>query len=127
VIAGNWMCSAGRILHHIKHGIWNPKNMLLFVWYQAEGTLGRTILSGEKHIRVLWQDLVVKAEITQIHSFSWHADANQLIKWAQWFTTKPKKVFIVHGEWAAQTTLQSNLQKIGLESYIPTIGETIEL
>ena len=127
VIAGNGMCSAGRILHHIKHGIWNPKNMLLFVGYQAEGTLGRTILSGEKHIRVLWQDLVVKAEITQIHSFSWHADANQLIKWAQWFTTKPKKVFIVHGEWAAQTTLQSNLQKIGLESYIPTIGETIEL
>jgi len=127
VIAGNGMCSAGRILHHLKHGLWDHKNTLLFVGYQAEWTLGRTILEGEKRVRVLGLDIVVKADIAKISSFSGHADANQLVKWASGFTTKPKKVFITHGEGSAQTTLQSNLAKIGLESYIPSMGEVIEL
>lgn len=127
VIAGNGMCTAGRILHHLKHWLWDKKNTLLFVGYQAEWTLGRTILEWEKRVRVLDQDIVVKADIGKISSFSGHADANQLIQWAQGFKVKPKKVFITHGEWSAQTTLQSNLAKIGLESYIPSMGETIEL
>ena len=127
VIAGNGMCSAGRILHHLKHGLWDHKNTLLFVWYQAEGTAGRQILEGAERVHILGMDVIVKAEIGQIHSFSGHADAKQLIKWAQGFTTKPKKVFIVHGEGAAQTTLQTNLAAIGLDSYIPSMGETIEL
>lgn len=98
VIAGNGMCSAGRILHHLKHGLWDHRNTLLFVGYQAEGTLGRTILEGEKRVNVLGLDVVVKADIQKISSFSGHADANQLVKWAAGFTTKPKKVFITHGE-----------------------------
>lgn len=127
VIAGNGMCTAGRILHHLKHGLWDKRNTLLFVGYQAEGTLGRTILEWEKRVRILDLDVVIKADIGRITSFSGHADANQLIKWAQGFTKKPRKIFITHGEWSAQTTLQGNLAKIWLDSYIPSIGEPIEL
>jgi len=127
VIAGNGMCTAGRIMHHLKHGLWDHRNTLLFVGYQAEGTTGREILEGSPRVHLLGMDVLVKAEIGQIHSFSGHADAKQLIQWAQGFTTKPKKVYIVHGEGAAQTTLQTNLATIGLESYIPSMGETIEL
>ena len=92
------MCTAGRITHHLKHGLWNSKNTLLFVGYQAEGTLGRHILNGEKKVKLMDMETNVNAEIAQIHGFSGHADADQLIRRAKGFDKAPKKTFIVHGE-----------------------------
>jgi metallo-beta-lactamase family protein len=100
------MCTAGRITHHLKHGLWNKKNTLLFVGYQAEGTLGRHILEGEKKVRMMGIEVAVNAEIEKINGFSGHADADQLMRWAKGFATPPKKTFIMHGEGNAQTALK---------------------
>lgn len=127
IIAGNGMCTAGRITHHLKHGLWNAKNTVLFVWYQAEWTLGRHILNGEKKIRAMGQYLTVNAEILKIEWFSGHADANQLLRRAKWFTKAPTKTFIIHGEWSAQTTMKTKLEEIGFTCGIPKIGDKVEL
>ena len=74
IIAGSGMCSGGRIRHHFKHGIWDPKNTVLFIGYQAVGTLGRVILDGAKEIKMMGSTFAVKAEIGRINSFSAHAD-----------------------------------------------------
>ncbi|MFA7717534.1 MAG: MBL fold metallo-hydrolase RNA specificity domain-containing protein [Candidatus Absconditabacterales bacterium] len=127
IIAGNGMCTAGRITHHLRHGLWNAKNTLLFVGYQAEGTLGRYILEGEKKVRMMGIEVDVHAEIEKINGFSGHADADQLMGRAKGFSKAPKKTFIVHGEGNAQTALQSNLEKIGFDCYIAEMKETVEL
>ncbi len=98
IIAGNGMCTAGRIRHHLKHGIWDSRNTVLFVGYQAEGTLGRHLLNGKKEVRMMGDTFAVKAEIDRIHAFSAHSDRDELIKWLEAFIEKPKKVFLVHGE-----------------------------
>lgn len=127
IIAGNGMCTAGRITHHLLHGLSNPNNTLLFVWYQAEGTLGRYILQWKKKVWLMGHTVEVKLDKEQINGFSGHADANQLMRRAKGFTTPPRKTFIVHGEWAAQTTLQWELEKIGFTCEIPSIKDQIEL
>jgi metallo-beta-lactamase family protein len=105
----------------------DKKNTLLFVGYQAEWTLGRYILEWEKRVRMMGIEVDVNAEIEKINGFSWHADADQLMRRAKWFTRPPKKTFIVHGEWNAQTALQSNLEKIWFDCHIPAMKETIEI
>ncbi len=125
IIAGSGMCNGGRIRHHLKHGIWDKKNTILFVGYQAEGTLGRHLIEGEKRIRMMGSELVVKADIEKINSFSAHADSNELVKWIEGFKEKPKKVFIVHGEEKSTIALKSKLKNHNC--YIPEIGEEIEL
>ncbi|MEI7557308.1 MAG: MBL fold metallo-hydrolase RNA specificity domain-containing protein [bacterium] len=98
IIAGNGMCTAGRITHHLKHGLRNTKNTVLFVGYQAEGTLGRYILDGEKKVKMMGIEVDVNAKIAKIEGFSGHADSDQLMKRAKGFTKAPKKTFIIHGE-----------------------------
>lgn len=127
IIAGNGMCTAGRITHHLLHGLSNTKNTVLFVWYQADGTLGRHILEWEKKVRMMGETVTVNAEIEKITGFSGHADTDQLIRRAKWFTKAPKKTFIIHGEWTAQTTLKSNLEKINFTCEIPSLREQVEL
>lgn len=127
IIAGNGMCTAGRITHHLRHGLWDARNTLLFVGYQAEWTLGRYILEWEKTVNMMGLNFPVNLEIEKINSFSWHADANQLVRRAKGFTNPPKKVFIVHGEWAAQTTLKDNLEKLWWECSIPSLYDTVIL
>lgn len=127
ILAGNGMCTAGRITHHLKHWLWDKRNTLVFVWYQAEWTLGRVILEWAKRVRMMWVEVDVNADIKKINGFSGHADANQLLKRAKWFTTISKKLFIVHGEWKAQETLQKSLNDLWIVTYIPSLGECIEL
>lgn len=127
IIAGNGMCTAGRIVHHLKHGLWNKNNTLLFVWYQAEWTLGRYILEGEKTVRMMGTEVVVNAEIEKINGFSGHADASQLMRRAKWFTHPPKKTFIMHGEWNAQLALKWKLEEIGFVCGVPGIGDVVEV
>ncbi len=127
IIAGNGMCSAGRIKHHIANNIEDEKNTLLFIGFQVEGTLGYWIKKGEKHIRLLGKELEVKAKIESIEGFSAHADKVGLLKWIKNFSPKPKKVFITHGDLEQQEALVKTLAKEKLESYIPSLNETLEL
>ncbi len=127
IIAGSGMCTGGRIRHHFKHGIWNPRNTVLFVGYQAEGTLGRYILEGAKRIRMMGIEVLVKAKIAKISSFSAHADYKDLLKWIGGFKEKPKKIFIVHGEERSSSAFKDKLEKRGYVCDIPNIGDVVKL
>ncbi len=127
IIAGSGMCTGGRIKHHIKHNIWNKRNTMLFVGYQANGTLGYYIKKGEKRIRLLGTEVAVKADIESIDSFSAHADYRELLHWLKFFHPKPKKVFIVHGEEDAMLSFAKKVEKLGLKTKIPEMGERINL
>lgn len=127
IIAGNGMCTAGRIKHHIRNNIENPKTTLLFVGYQAKGTLGYWIKAKEKRVRLLGVEVGVKANIEVIDGFSAHADYTELINWLDSFREKPKKVIITHGEEDQAKAFQKRLKKIGYVSYIPELYEEIEL
>jgi metallo-beta-lactamase family protein len=127
IIAGSGMCNGGRIKHHFKHGLWDPKNTVLFVGYQAEGTLGRHILEGAKKVRMLGTETVVKAKVAKINSFSAHADYRELIKWLSGFKKKPIEVFIVHGEERSTLAFKDKLDKKGFKSYIPKLNQVVKL
>lgn len=127
IIAGNGMCSAGRIKHHIKHNIGDEKSTLLFIGYQVYGTLGYWLKKGEKTVRLLGMEVDVKAKIESIDSFSAHADYTGLIKWLKNFKVKPKKVFITHGDEDQSTAFSKRIGKLGFVSCIPSIGDVFEL
>ncbi len=126
VIAGNGMVTGGRIRHHLRHGLSDPRNTVLFVGYQAEGTLGRQILEGAKSVKMMGLEIEVKAEIKRIDSFSAHADYEELLKWVNGFVQKPKKIFITHGEEASAEEFGKRLTKQGFRIHIPNIGESVE-
>lgn len=127
IIAGSGMMNGGRILHHLRRYIENTNCTLLIIGYQAQGTMGRKILDGEKIIKVFGENLTVKARIKAIGSYSAHADLPQLISW----TSKIgglKKVFIVHGESEQALTFSKNLKaKLNLDSIIPQQGESYNI
>lgn len=125
VIAGSGMCTAGRIRHHLKHGIWDPKNTVLFVGYQAPGTLGRVLLDGADEIRMMGLTLAVKAEIARIGSFSAHADREDLIGWLGAFREKPRKVFLIHGEGKEMDTFAEELRNLGYHASVPRRGDNV--
>jgi metallo-beta-lactamase family protein len=127
IMAGSGMCTGGRIRHHLRHHLGEPENTLLFVGYQAEGTLGRHILDGAKRVRMMGMEVEVKSKIERIEGFSAHADAEELLRWAEGFGRKPRKIFVVHGELGASTALARRLNSLGYETHIPKIGETVEL
>jgi len=127
VIAGNGMCSAGRIKHHIRNSIENPKNTLLFIGYQAEGTLGYWIKKGERRIRLLGIEVDVNSKIENIEGFSAHADYNGLITWLKNYKPKPKKVFITHGEGPESMAFSERVKAENLKTYIPSAFESLEM
>lgn len=98
IISASGMCEAGRIRHHLKHNLWRPESMVLFVGYQANGTMGRAILEGAKSVRLFGEEVEIRAEIRKMEGTSGHADKNGLLHWVNEFKPKPKKVFVVHGE-----------------------------
>src|SRR5512136_1590287 len=100
IIAGNGMCTAGRIRHHLKHNLWIPGTSLVIVGFQALGSTGRQIVDGAKEVRLLGEMVAVKAKVFTIGGFSAHADQNDLLEWAGHFESAPK-IFLVHGEPAA--------------------------
>lgn len=129
ILSASGMADAGRVLHHLKHNLWRAESTVLFVGYQAEGSLGRRLLEGMKRVRVLGEEVAVKARIERMDGFSAHADANQMIDWACHLQEpKPAKVFLVHGEGQAATALQKRLKKeLGLEVYIPFRGDEAKI
>ena len=98
IISASGMCEAGRIRHHLKHNLWNPKNSIVFVGYQGQGTLGRSLVEGIKMVTLFGEEIQVNAEIHNLEGFSGHADQNGLFAWLAHFEQRPKQIFLVHGE-----------------------------
>lgn len=98
IISASGMCEAGRIRHHLKHNLWDRKNSIVFVGYQAEGTLGRLIVEGAKDVTLFGEEIHVNAEIHNLEGFSGHADRDGLLAWISGFQAQPKQIFLVHGE-----------------------------
>ncbi|MCL2010031.1 MAG: MBL fold metallo-hydrolase [Synergistaceae bacterium] len=122
VIAGSGMCMGGRIVHHLKHGLWNPNNHVIFVGYQGYGTLGRRIVDGATELRIAGEDVAVAAKVHTIGGFSAHGDCDDLLAWAQNFETDPL-FFVVHGERDSTHQLASVLQQAGMRSMVPIKGQ----
>jgi len=128
IISANGMCEAGRILHHLKHNLWRPEAHLLFVGYQAQGMLGRRLLDGDQNVRVMGEDIAVRATIHNIGSYSAHADRDGLLEWLGAFKTKPRTLFLVHGEDSVLTNWSVTLREtLGLAPVIPSYGQTFLL
>lgn len=98
ILSASGMCDAGRIKHHLKHNLWNSKCSVVFVGYQAEGTLGRSIVQGAKDVTIFGEKIHVSAEIDNLEGFSGHADRDTLLRWLGGFQKRPAQVFLVHGE-----------------------------
>lgn len=128
IISSSGMATAGRVRHHLKHNLWDEKNSLVFVGYQAQGTLGRILLDGTKRVKILGEEINVKAEIHDIEGFSGHADRNVLLDWIKNFKSKPKKIFIVHGEIDAAIALSDEIKsRYRIETTIPNIGDSFKI
>ena len=130
IISASGMCDVGRIKHHLKHTIWNATNTILFVGYQAPGTLGRRIVNGEKQIKLFGDEYSVNARVEYIEGFSGHADQQGLINFVCSFNEKmPKHIFLVHGETDSKQTLKEKILENapGMDVEIPTYGQEFEL
>ena len=128
IISASGMADAGRIKHHLKHNLWREESTILFVGYQAEGTMGRRIREGAKKVRIFGEEIMVRARIEGIDGFSAHADRTELLSWLEKFHKKPKQVILVHGEEDVLTQFSAEIeQKFGLATYIPNYMETMEL
>lgn len=126
IIAASGMCEAGRVLHHLKHHIGDPRTTVLFVGYQAENTLGRKILDGNAVVKIFGDEYDVRAQIKRLGGYSGHGDHNDLVGFAHNMLRKPAQTFIVHAELEAAEKLQVGLQKIGLQDVaIPDRGDKI--
>lgn len=124
IIAGSGMCNGGRIVHHLKHNLWKNTNHLIFVGFQARGTLGRRLVDGEKRVRMFGQDIVVKAKVHTIGGFSAHAGQSELLQWATGISGEPA-FYLVHGEPEAQLVLQQKLAEQGITANIPVKGDVL--
>lgn len=128
IVSASGMADAGRIKHHLKHNLWRPECSVLFVGYQAEGTLGRQLHDGAKLVTVLGEKVVVKARIASIDGFSAHADQRGLLNWLGRMKRLPKTVFIVHGEEQAAVTLSDKItEEYGVKAFIPERGDVAQL
>lgn len=128
IISASGMCDAGRIKHHLKHNLWNEKNTILFVGYQAIGTLGRSLLEGATDIKLFGEPVHVAAKILQMPGISGHADVNGLLDWAKAFEGKPKKVFVTHGEDSVTEIFAKRLtEELGYDTMAPFSGTAYDL
>ncbi len=127
ILSASGMCEAGRIRHHLKHNLWRPENLILFVGYQAEGTLGRNLIEGEPNVRLFGEDIAVKAEIRSLKGTSGHADQTGLIDWLSKFEKKPRTVFLNHGNEESVAALADELKERGYAVETPYSGTEYDL
>ena len=128
IISASGMCDAGRIKHHLKHNLWRPESSVVFIGFQAEGTLGRRLLDGAKKVKILGELINVAANIYSLQGFSAHADQTGLLNWVKGITGKPQRVFIVHGESSESKALAELITKeTGIPTTIPQFGEAYTL
>ena len=128
IISASGMCEVGRIKHHLKHHLWDPNSTILFVGYQAPGTLGRKLVDGEKKVKIFGEEIAVNARVEYIEGYSGHADQEWLMNFVYSFTNPPKHIFLVHGEPEGQLVLKQKLEEnTSIPITIPSFGETYEL
>ena len=128
VIAGSGMCTGGRIKHHLKHNIENRASTLMFVGYQASGTLGRILLSGVETVRIHGETFRVEARVEKVNGFSAHADRNELMRWLSGLKRAPRHVFVTHGETDAADEFSDHVHlKTGWPTSVPSYKDTAEL
>lgn len=128
IISASGMCDVGRIKHHLKHNLWNPKSTILFVGYQAPGTLGYDIVNGAKKVKIFGEEIAVNARIEYIEGYSGHADQEGLMNFIYSFIKKPKHIFLVHGEPTSQDVFKDKIEaETKIPVLIPEFGETYEL
>ena len=122
ILSASGMCEAGRIRHHLKHNLWRPECTILFVGYQAVGTLGRTLIEGATTVKLFGEPIEVQAEICQLTGMSGHADRDGLLRWVNAFTEKPKRVFVMHGEDEVENIFVDTLTGQGFTACAPYNG-----
>ena len=128
IISASGMCEVGRIKHHLKHHLWEPNSTILFVGYQAPGTLGRKLVDGEKKVKIFGEEIAVNARVEYIEGYSGHADQEWLMNFVYSFTNPPKHIFLVHGEPEGQVVLKQKLEEnTEIPITIPDFGETYEI
>ena len=128
IISASGMCEAGRIRHHLKHNLWRADSTVLFVGYQARGTLGRSLLEGAEKVKLFGESIEVKARICTLEGISGHADSEGLLKWAGSFRTKPRKIFVVHGEEAVCEHFTGVLrERLSISAEAPYNGDRWDL
>lgn len=128
IISASGMCEAGRIKHHLKHNLWRSECTILFVGYQAVGTLGRAIMDGANPVKLFGEEIEVKAEIKKLQGISGHADNHGLIRWLESFEKKPKCVFVVHGESSVCDHFTERLNsELGYNAVAPYSGTQYDL
>ena len=128
ILSASGMCDAGRIKHHLKHNLWRENSTIVFVGYQAVGTLGRALLEGAKDVRLFGEEIHVSAEIVRLSGISGHADNEGLMRWASAFKEKPQRVFVTHGEDTVCTLFAERLKnELGYDTYAPFSGTVFDL
>jgi len=128
IISASGMCEAGRIKHHLKHNLWRNNAAVVFVGYQADGTLGQRIKEGEKEVKIFGEEIKIKANIYSIEGFSGHGDRDDLLAWLKEIKTTPKKTFIVHGEDDARKDFAEAIKaEIGIDTIIPKKDEEFKV
>ena len=128
ILSASGMCEAGRIRHHLKHNLWRPECTVLFVGYQAYGTLGRAIQEGAEEVKLFGEPVEVRARILTLSGMSGHADQAGLIRWVTAFSEKPRRVFVVHGEDAVCDSFSALLrEEYGLSATAPYSGTVYDL
>ncbi|MGI8923408.1 MAG: MBL fold metallo-hydrolase RNA specificity domain-containing protein [Fimbriimonadales bacterium] len=128
IIASSGMATGGRVVHHLARRLPNPESIILFVGYQAEGTLGRRLTEGAPDVKIMGDLTPVRASVRQIGSLSAHADSDEILDWLRGFKVRPKATYIVHGEPPAQASLQERMRaELGWEAHIPKMFETVTL
>jgi metallo-beta-lactamase family protein len=122
------MCEGGRVLHHLRRNIDDPNTTILFVGFQAENTLGRKLLRGDKTARIYGEEYRVRARMEQIDGYSAHADERELLDFISAIPSKPKHVFVVHGEPDAAAAMAAGVLRLGIENVaIPVRGDRFEV
>lgn len=127
IISASGMATGGRVLHHLKRRLPDPKTSVLFVGYQAQGTRGRKLLDGARYIRIHGNDVPVKATIGRIDGFSAHGDASDVDRWLSSFGMPPVRTFCIHGEPSALEAMRARLERRGWPAYVPGYEEKVEL
>lgn len=127
IISASGMCDAGRIRHHLKHNLFRADSTIMFVGYQANGTLGRLLLNGMKQVKLFGEQIQVNAAIRQIDGFSGHAGRSELISWLMGMGVKPKCTFLVHGESKTLDSLCADIRALGINTEIPDLFDEYEL
>ena len=127
ILSASGMCDAGRIRHHLKHNLWRRECTIVFVGYQAEGSLGRALLEGAKSVKLFGEEIAVNARIVNFKGLSSHADRDHLLAWAKHYAPKPRHIFVVHGEASVTEIFAQKLRDAGLAAHAAEYEEVYDL